>query len=276
MTTFTPSEEQLVIELNQTFLPPKIFDDTRISFGTPTAVTASDHDTEVVATGIPGRGYYGTALIKYTRVNLAALTGLVTLYSLNDFTLDVVCSMMNSQLGTFLAPVDFQPPTFPTIGAGSSATVTLVADPSSIGWTGQVDIVLTHDKPRLDQVVGVKSLIPLKWPTWPYVNGRDFLWNIDFTSYRDAIKPTLQPMWPLPAPGGWGFADYASLIDVCTRIGVPWFPNTGWTNQVSDNATSQVADSNQSFDRVVVMGYVPAGKFYPGPLYLHYKTFDKV
>lgn len=275
MSTLTPSGDKLVILLNETFTPPTIFDDTRISFGVPTDAPgdATDYDTVVIGSAIPGMGYYGDAEIHYTRVPLLNL-GTVTLASLAVFTPATLIAALNAQCEAFLDVADFVAFTIPTIPNGGSAPLTLTADPSSLGWKGAVTITILHDKPQLSSVVGSKTLNAMvsPVPTSGWKNGKALLFNVDFTSYRDAIKPTLFLI--NPQLGYMGFADYESLADVCARIGIPGFPAPYYTSQVTDYATSQVPDSNQNFDRVVVMGYVPSGWLYPGPLYFHYNLLD--
>jgi hypothetical protein len=275
MSTLTPSGEKLVILLNETFVPPTIFDDTRISFGVPTDAPgdATDYDTVVIGSAIPGMGYFGDAEIHYTRVPLINL-GTVTLASLSVFTPATLIAALNAQCEAFLDVTDFVSFTIPTIPNGGSAPLTLTADPSSLGWKGAITLTLLHDKPQLSAVVGAKTLNAMVSPdaAGNAVNGRALLFNVDFTSFRDAIKPMALPIQP-----GWnymGFTDYAALADVCARIGIPGFPAPWVASQVADYATSQIADSNQNFDRVVVMGYVPSGPMYPGPLYFHYNLLD--
>lgn len=277
---FTPSENQLVILMNETFNPPKVFDNTRISFGTPVAVVADDHDTEIEVDGIPGRGYYGSAIVLYTRVSLTTLEGVVNISSLQPFTLATIVTMLNAEFNTFLDVTDLETPDIPTLAEGDSETITLVAATDSPGWKDQVDIQITYGKPTLSAGLGAKSLSTLKDPltgyeSWAgYINAAAQLFYIDFTSMRDSIAPKLvSPLWPIFS--GYVFSDYATLSDVCTQLGIPWFPAAGWDNQVADYATSEVSGSNQDFDRVVVMSYVPGGVFYPGPLYFHYNQFDK-
>lgn len=269
----TPSGEKLVVLLNETFSPPVIFNDSRISFGTPTDAPAGtpDYDTVVMATAIAGMGYYGDAEIHYTRVPLSNL-GVVTLASLNGWTNASLIAALNAQCQAFLDVSDFQAFTVPDISAGGSAPLTLSADPSSIGWKGSITLTLSHDKPQLTAVIGSKTLRTLSNLNAGYgVNGKAFLFNVDFTSYRDAIKPAFYAAGILSFSG---FTDFATVADICARLGLPGFPGPAWNTQVSDYATSQVADSNQTFDRVVVYSPIQAGPLYPGPLYFHYNLLD--
>jgi hypothetical protein len=254
---------------------------TRISFGTPVAVDAPDHDTEMEVDGIPGRGYYGSAIVMYSRVSLTTLADIVNISSLQPFTLQTIVSMLNAQFDTFLDVTDLETPTIPVLAEGDSEVITLVAAADSPGWKDQVDITITYGKPALNSIIGGDRLNTLADPLQGfdnlpgYINAVNQLYYIDFTSMRDSLKVvTITPFWPIMS--GQGFADYATLSDVCIKLGIPWFPNAGWQNQVADYATSQVPGSNQDFDRVVVMSYVPPGSvFFPGPLYFHYNQFDK-
>lgn len=276
MSTFTPSGEMLVVLLNETFIPPTIFADTSISFGIPTDAPdgATDYDTVVIGTGIPGRGYYGTAEIHYTRVPLSNLESLVSLNSLDPFTLDVIVSMLNAQYNTFLDDSDLEDVTLPVLNPGDSATVTLTAAPDSLGWKGSVDITINYGKPFIASVVSSRSLAVLSdglIPGQP-LSGIQMLFDIDFTSYRDSLAVTAYEAGTVWAFNG--FADYDTLADVFVRIGLPAFPAPTWSFGVADFPTSQIADSNQDFDRVVVMSKVSSGKFAPGPLYFHYNLLD--
>lgn len=277
MAAMTPSGEQLVILLNESFVPPTIFTDTNLVFGAPTDAPegATDYDTVVVATGQPGRGYYGPAEIHYTRVPLSNLEGLITLYSEAAFTLQNICDQMNSQFGTFLDPTDFQTPTLPTLSPGQSGSATLVAASTSLGWKGQFDIALNYGKPFLNSAIAVKYLNVLTdalTGTNGYLNGATFMANIDFTSFRDALKPKLY--YPGSWYAYWGFTDWPTVQSICNKIGIPAFPGPAWNSQVADYATSQLTAANKNFDRVVVLGPIQGGRFWPSSLYFHYNVLE--
>lgn len=272
---FTPSEVQLTNLLNITNLPPKLFDDTRLMYGVASAVEGDGFDTQVLATAIPGMGYYGDQIISYTRINLAVLAAQVNLFSLSGFTLDSIVAMLNAQFDTFLDVSDIIPLNIPVLNPGDFETITLVATPGSIGWQGQVDITITYGKPQLNAVIGSKTLRVLKWNDYPYRNGLEMFQNTDFTSFRDSLARTLAANKSF-----WGFANYAALADVCTKLGFPWFPAPNVSQQVQDFATSQVSGSNTAFDRVVQYGPIQQGQFntyngFDGYIYFHYNTFDK-
>jgi hypothetical protein len=275
MAAMTPSGEQLVILLNETFVPPTVFTDINLVFGTPTDAPdgATDYDTVVIATGQPGRGYYGTAEIHYTRVPLSNLEGLLTLYSETGFTLQSICDGLNNEFATFLDPTDFQSVTIPNIPVGGSGQITLVAADSSLGWKGQFDLPLTYGKPQLKGAIASNKLAVLSDGLSTWLDGRLFLWNFDFTSLRDAIKPKYYPINQYI--GYSGFTDFATLSSVCLKLGIPGFPNPGWVNTgVSDYSTAQIADSNKNFDRVVIYSPVWGGRFYRSSLYFHYNVLE--
>jgi hypothetical protein len=277
-TLLTPSGEELIILLNATFIPPTIFADTNITFGTPTPAPegATDYDTVVFGTGIPGRGYYGSAEIHYTRCPLSNLAGLVALYSTAPFTLAIIVDQLNSQFDTFLDVSDFVPPTIPTLTAGQMATVTLTAASSSLGWEGSVDIVINYGKPFLPSVIGSNKLFVLTDglnAANGQVSGPVIMADLDFTSFRDALAIVTQN--PGTSFAFAGFADPNAIYNVCLAIGLPPIPlpQYGWTG-VADYATSAVAGSNTNFDRVVVMTSNVRSRYYPGPLYFHYNLLD--
>lgn len=274
----TKSADKLTVLLNETFLPPKLFSDKRISYGTPIAVEANDYDTIVEATSIPGMGYYGVADIHYTRVplgNILTVNSLeeLILFSEETFTMQKVCDQLNAQFGTFLDPVDLAPLTFPDLSSGQSATVTLTAADDSLGWNGSVALTITHAKPVLEAVIGNRKLAVLGWKEYPKMTGRDWLFHIDFTSCRDIMLPVQDPVsfW-------WNYADYDRFLDVCVKAGIPPFPaiSTGQGVTMTVSPTSAVPDSNQAFDKVLVVNVASSGYFYGTPLYFHFNEFDKV
>ena len=277
MATLTPSGERVIILLNESFVPPTIFADTNISFGTSTPAPEGSNgwDTEVIATGIPGLGYYGTAQINYTRVQLSTLEGLLTVYSQEPFTLQNVCDAANAQFGAFLDPSDFQTPSFPTLSTGQTGSVTLQAASSSLGWQGQFDVTLAYGKQQLAAAIGNNRLNVLTdalTGSNGQLNGATFMANIDFTSYRDALKPVLY--YPGMWYQYWGFTDLAAVQNICQQIGIPAFPGPQWNSQVADYATSQVSGANKNFDRVVVFGPVQGGRFWPSSMYFHYNVLE--
>lgn len=279
----TLSGEQLIILLNETFTPNPIFSDKNLIFGTPQAAPDGSvgYDTTVDVTGVPGRGYYGDAVIQYTRVPLSNLAGKVSVASLDNFTLASIATLMNASLGTFLQADDFVPQDIPTPPLLQSSTVTLVAADSSLGWKGSVDITITHDKPHLNVVVASNRLNTMfddysvaLVNHMPYrLNGRDYLWNYDFTSMRDALAIKY---YALNQYVGYnGIADYATLRAACTKVGIPYFPDAQYNRTgASDYATSQIADSNKNFDRVVILGTIWGGVFYGSALYFHYNVLE--
>lgn len=275
MATLTPSGEKLIVLLNETFLPPVIFSDQNLSFGDPSPAPqgAVGYDSVVIATGVPGRGYYGTAEIHYSRCPLSNLKD-ATIASIDGFTTDSIIAALNAQYKTFLSLADIDTiSNIPTLTQGQSATVTLNALPTSLGWEGSTTVTLLHDKPYLSSVVVNQELAVLTdGKTNGFVDGRAVLFNIDFTSYRDALA--LTQYYPGQWYGWTGFADYNALIEVCQLIGLPWFPEPSYGYGITDNPTSAIPDSNKNFDRVVMYQRVASGLFTPGPIYFHYNILE--
>lgn len=266
------SSDRLYQVLNDDELPPFDFTPANVALGVPVPDASGDWNTKLVLTGIPAeggavdpsqpvpKGYFGTETVFYTRVSLTAL-GTPTVQSLDDFTLQSIIDQLNASLGTFLTVDDFEPVTIPTVPTGDSANVTLTAVAGSIGWIDTVTVTLTHDKPLLSAVIGVKALSALANPIGP--NGKMpgyFLTGVfDFTSMRDSLVVV-----------DGNYADFPTLQSVLTKLGIPGF--TQWT--IEDLPTSSVPTANQSFDRVVVQSNVVASPM-GGPLYFHYNLFDE-
>jgi len=258
------SSDKLVELLNEEFTPQKEFTPENIVFATPAAEVGEDYDTTLLVTGVPGKGYYGDASIKYTRISLAALGTGLQLHSETGFTKQDVVDMINAMRVAFLTPDDLEDFTIPPLNPGESADVTLQARALSLGWVGQNTVTLIYGKPQLASVVGVRDLLERKHP-----GGRSdvpsawaMLYYMDFTSYRDVL---------LIDPETGLYADAAALLDLTARLGVPgWSPFSPY-----DRATSEVPGSNQDFDRVVVQNSIYSASVL-GPIYFHYNTFDEV
>ena len=274
MSDFSQSADEIVIALNNQFLPPKLFSDKRLSFDVPQPAAGEDYDTTVIAHAIPGMGYYGDATVRYNRISLAMIGDQTTivLQSEEQFTLQSICDQINGDREAFLDVVDLEPVTPPTLNPGDTVVITITASASSLGWKDSTTVTLSYGKPQLNAAIRNKSLLVLKsqMATDGSVNAKALLYNTDFTSYRDAIRPVQRPYG---ATFYWGYGNYAALLGVCRQIGVPGFPDANVFAQVQDYATSQIADSNPSFDRVVV-GQVASGPLAPGPIYFHYNNLD--
>jgi hypothetical protein len=290
MSTTTDSKQKLILLLNDTFNPPKIFSDQRISFGAPQAVDGQDtYDTEVQANAIPGMGYYGSALVRYTRVDLS-VHPVLQLSSLDQFTLDAICTQFNGLNGSWLTANDLLPPTIPTVAQDESAPLVLEAAPNSLGYKGTITVTLQHAAPQLASYVHNRVLMAqlgLSFDDYGHATGRDWYWNIDFTSMRDALvlKPVYQTF--RSAQGTYQAQIYTTITDVqaiytvLRKLGYPVFGAPGiryakgysYYQSASDQPTSAVADSNKNFDRVVIIGEGD-GANPRSPVYLHYNILE--
>lgn len=290
MSTTDNSAQRLILLLNDTFNPPKIFSDQRISFGAPNAVDGeATYDTEVQANAIPGMGYYGNALVRYTRVDLS-VHPVLQLASLDQFTIDTICTQFNGLNGSWLTPNDLLAPTIPTIPQDESAPLVLEAAPNSLGYKGTITVTLQHAAPQLASYVHQKALtapIGLTFDKYGHATGRDWYWNLDFTSLRDAmvLKPVYQTYQssrgPFQAQIYTGLTDVQAIYTVLRALGYPVFGAPGgryskgvyYYQSASDQPTSAVADSNKNFDRVVVIGEGD-GANPSSPVYLHYNILE--
>ena len=258
------SSDKLIELLNEEFTPQKEFSTSNIVFATPTAEAGEDYDTTLLVTGVPGKGYYGDAAIKYTRISLAALGSDLVLHSETGFTKQDVVDMINAMKVAFLTSDDLEDFTIPTLNPGDEAAVTIQARALSLGWVGENTVTLIYGKPQLASVVGARNLLERRHP-----GGRAdmpsawaMLYYMDFTSYRDALKID---------PETRTYTDAAALLDLTARLGLPgWSPFSPY-----DMPTSGVPGSNTDFDRVVVQNAIYSAKML-GPIYFHYNQFDEV
>lgn len=259
------SSDKLYQQLNVDELPPIEFITGNVALGTPIPDAGDTWNTRMTLQGIGSstfsvKGYFGVQEILYTRISLSVLAD-VSLHSQAAFTLQSICDQLNASLGTFLEPADFEPVTIPTLASGASENVTLTAAAGSVGWLDSVTITLTNDKPFLNAVIGVRVLGELVSPTVNGVTpGYLITGAFDFTSLRDALVVN----------GEGTYTDFPALQNVCLALGIP-----GWTQgTITDQATSAVPNSDQSYDRVVVQATVSSAKM-SGPLYFHYNNFDE-
>jgi hypothetical protein len=255
------SSEKLRELLNLEFTPQKEFNEKNIRFDAPSTDIGENYNTSLTVKGVPGKGYYGNVDVKYLRVSLADLGSAVVLRKEGQLTIEEITTMLNSLLSTFLSPDDLVPVTVPVLNPGDTASLTLTADPESLGWMDSVTITLFYGKPFLNVVVGRTALNAITPPgeKTDYPTAWALLYMMDFTSYRDALQIDGETKL---------YVDGAALQEVTNRLGIP-----GWAiSWAAHYDTKDVPSSNQAFDRVVVQNNV--GGNMHGPLFFHYNNFD--
>lgn len=258
------SADKLRRLLNDTNLPPKEFTEVNLRMDPPVTDVGDGYNTRLGLEGIPGRGYYGTDEVFYRRIDLATINRQTPIRSAVPLTPQVVIDLFNAVTGLFLTPDDVEPFIAPELSEGGSAVVTIVALPTSLGFTGSADIPLEYGRSWLDSVVGVRTLPVLKHPIdrLDYrLSARMLTWSKDFTSLRDSLLPDKTGK----------YSNWAVLNAACLEMGIPsWGQST-----VVDYATSEISDSNPSFDRVVIQRNVYSASML-GDLYFHYNILEEV
>lgn len=255
----------IILYLNDVNVPPKTLNGVNVSFGTPEVLDdGGDYNTNVRLDAVPGKGYYGFVQLHYNREQLSAL-GDTHIQSTTGFTKQMIVDTINSLFSAQMETDDIEDPVIPEIGLGETATVKIIAKSESLGWVGEVDLEFEYAKTALNVIVRSKDLSVLQHSNIYYKS--QFQWmpiakflsnDMDFTAFRDYMKPD---------PNG-RMIGVATIQTVMAKLGFPGFrPLT-----MGDYATSQVPDSNQEFDRVVVLNIETDNML--GPIYLHYNNLD--
>ena len=254
---------KIIEELNILNVPPKTFTEMNVSLIDLEVVDTETANTKLTVKSVPGRGYYNEVDIYYKRLVLGDIIQDADVRSEEVFTQESIVSLINGAFGLFLTVDDFVPFTPPNPANGEADTLTLTARATSRGFIGSAVINITHAKSLLDSIVGIK-ILPVRNhpdPVNSKMSARMVTWDVDFTSLRDAIKPT--------SPGS-RYTDWAALQNACSYLGIP-----GWAEgYIADYPTSAIEDSNPAFDRVVVQAGFYSDQLI-GPMYLHYNILEE-
>lgn len=260
------SIQRLLKEANEKNVPKRPLTLINISPQIPVVVEDNEKfNSAVTIEGVPGRVYVGQQTLLYKRISLPEALNDLTLRNIVPFTPEMVIEMVNRQLNLFITMEDLEPFTPPVLELNETATLTLTSRPESFGFVGTVEIELMYGRTLLESIVTFRLLPLFEHPINPAFvkkSGRMLTWGLDFTSLRDAIKVDSKTQT---------FTDWDTLQSACLYLGIP-----SWTQGIAqDFATSDVEDSNQAFDRVVIQQGVNAMEII-GPMYFHYNLLDEV
>lgn len=254
---------QLVNEQNALHIPIRL---DNVGMATPVAKADAERNTGVLLSGIIGKGYKGEVEILFDRHDLSVLfaeagvtakartTGVIT----RDFILE----QLNSRYGLYLEALDIEEPTIPLFEElETTHQIEIVVRDHSWNWTGRVVVETTYGNPLLETVVLVRVMPLLDHPTDLKILGKNrrygymSTFNFDFTGYKQDLQID-------PKTGRW--ANFSRVLEIGAKAGMPSWNN----NYVYDRATSQVADANPKFQRVLIQTYATGGVM--GPIYFHY------
>ena len=250
--------------LNDSNLPPKEFTSVNLRMDLPILEVGEGYNTKLGLEGIPGRGYYGPAEVFYRRIDLSTINRQTPVRTTIPLTAQVVLDLFNAVTALFLTLDDVEPFTPPVLNDGDSGEVTIVAVENSLGFTGSAVIPLEFGRSWLDSVVGSRILPVLKHPIIRLdyrQSARMLTWSKDFTCLRDSLLPNKISQ----------YSDWSTLNAACLEMGIPPWVQAG----ISDNATSDILDSNPLFDRVVIQRNVLSASML-GDLYFHYNILEEV
>lgn len=244
---------------NDTYLPPKDFSNLRLRYYNLTPTTDYDRNTKVVVEGIPSKGYYGNVIQYYNRLDISQVFPSITVHSLDPVDMSKLFPIILKKSGCDLSIGDFIDFGTITLTDGQSTTFGLTVADTSLQWTGAISITILYGASWLDTEILTNeiSLTTLVHPSGSdaLYYGKMLTWGYDFSFAYRWLKPNSR----------WYMTDFASVLSLALRLGLPEFTN----NQVQDLPTSQVTGSNQAFQRVVLLSNTGNSQIV-GPLYFHY------
>ena len=135
----------------------------KVSFGEPVAATGETpaRDTELVMTGIPGKGFKNTAKIEYNRINLADFEIQIPsqIQVEGDVTIQHILDGFNTFYGSNLQLDDVRSDlTLPGDLTSAPQQFTLIAAAGSFAYRGQVVISIQQADQDLNTAVTNKVL----------------------------------------------------------------------------------------------------------------------
>lgn len=258
------NEAELIKQINEANLPIKQVTRDNTDFDGLTEADHNGHNTMVWLRSVPGKGFANDVQLYYTRVDLVEALDGKTIRSATADTLTPsgLLTLLNNQFRTFLDLDDVEPFTIPVLAEGESAQITIEARDYNLIWFNSAEVTLFHGRAYLDVVVSSTALNILNHPISEKtrMSARMLTWDRDFTSIKEALA--------IDSKTG-SFVDGVQVLRACGDLGIP-----AWNlSRISDYPTSQVADANPKFERVVIQRSVSSSGMV-GDVYLHYNTLS--
>ncbi len=259
------SKERMYVVLNDTFVPPKEFNDKRLRFSTPTVVDKYDRNTMVTIYGIPGKGYYGEVDVYYNRVDVSELLYRFKFKTNIAFNKKNIVESFTNYVQEDFTLDDFSDFETVSLANGDVLDTSIDINPDSLQWIGTLALTLENGLPELETAVGRKSVGLFEHPNPEYRKryGRMLGWNVDFTGALDIIGPFKGPDDGIRRRSN--YTDWAAVRRLTATLGWPaWIEGN-----IVDLPTSQVPEANPKFERVIVQSSGTSGSM-RAPIYFHY------
>jgi hypothetical protein len=244
-------------------------------FGNPVTVEpASDgtNTTITITAKDSASTFDGSVTVRYTRLALPDLLKLVpsTLSIPPVTTVAGFAQAFNQVYGTAFEPADLiDGPIALQDGAGQ---VTLKAQPTSLGWTGEVVFNILPGRVQIADVITVTTLPGLNFPD-PY-EGKPFGWAYSYWRSFSPVEPQLTSI--VTESVDWNTVAQALTTmtnDTWVVSGQNRFSLGGATMEYN-GLTSETEQANSDYESVMIIRLGADCLGYSGRLFLHYTPVD--
>lgn len=257
----SPKEVLLSLMNQQNTSLPVPLTDENLYFGNPHLDT--DGLTSILpTTAMLGEDYEGYANFKYKRIDLGKAFGdlLPALSSTGGPSLYSMLPIINQYFGLNLTEADVLDASVAFITGGSQVNINVVAQPTSLGYTGSFMFRFFRLLTQFQKAVAKTELGVLSYPISPSLAKNSIammMWNHDFTLDLPTLK-VVNHYW----------ANVPGVQALMQDFGILDWP-APQVQGVSDYATSDYPGANTNFARVTVQKGV-VGSTYTGDALFHY------
>lgn len=261
-----------------------------ITFGVPQVVEGTwqgqvtSHNSAMRVTAKAGGAYQGTKVLTYDRLKLNDLVSAnIPGFKVSAYTATTIYTlfpMLQYWTGIQFTTDDLNDG--PLVDNGDNTmTAVLSAKPGSIGWIGNLSIIVTKGSAPIDEMVQVTALPGLNYPT---ANDQDtfaqlYMYGYDFTSYFTQVQAM--------APGVLNSTQADQLVTAFKAIDISagkalWVNNPGDTQWnlagatvLSNGLNSGSLPTNPAYKYVMALQLAGGVLLPAGAMYLHYNDpFD--
>lgn len=261
-----------------------------VIFGVPQVVEGTwqgqvtAHNSAVRVTAKAGSPYQGTKVLTYDRLKLNDLTAdklpgfKVSAYSAT--TVHTLLPMLQYWTGIQFTTADLVDSAL-TDNGDNTLTAVLAAQPGSLGWVGNLSVIVTKGSAPIDELVQVTSLPGLNYPT---ANVNDtfaqlYMYGYDFSTYFSTVQPIAPGV--ITSPQADALVTAFKALDISSGKAL-WVNNPGDTQWnlagatvLSNGLNSASLPTNPAYKYVMALQLDPGVLLPAGVMYLHYNDpFD--